>query len=121
MLAYGEGKSGLCAALALCLTVCFVCVREGKVSCDCGVRAIMFEKTLQDVVKGIRAKKRDPSDYISSVIAEIKVELKTSDVFIKAQAVSKQADRGGRGVIDAIIVVIIIVLMFLFSFIICVN
>lgn len=46
-----------------------------------------FEKTLQDVVKGIRANKRDPSDYISSTIAEIKVELKSSDAFIKAQAV----------------------------------
>ena len=48
---------------------------------------VMFEKTLQDVVKGIRANKRDPSDYISATIAEIKVELKTSDPFIKAQAV----------------------------------
>lgn len=27
----------------------------------------MFEKTLQDVVKGIRANKRDPSVYISQV------------------------------------------------------
>ncbi|CAM9229510.1 unnamed protein product, partial [Hapterophycus canaliculatus] len=49
----------------------------------------MFEKTLQDVVKGIRANKRDPSDYISATIAEIKVELKSSDAFIKAQAIRK--------------------------------
>lgn len=48
----------------------------------------MFEKTLQDVVKGIRANKRDPSDYISATIAEIKLELKSPDSFIKAQAVS---------------------------------
>lgn len=48
----------------------------------------MFEKTLQDVVKGIRANKRDPSDYISATIAEIKVELRSSDAFIKAQGVS---------------------------------
>lgn len=47
----------------------------------------MFEKTLQDVVKGIRANKRDPSDYISATIAEIKVELRSSDPFVKAQAV----------------------------------
>lgn len=53
--------------------------------------AAMFEKTLQDVVKGIRANKRDPSDYISATIAEIKVELKSSDAFIKAQAVSQRA------------------------------
>lgn len=53
----------------------------------------MFEKTLQDVVKGIRANKRDPSDYISATIAEIKVELKNSDAFIKAQAVRGRAER----------------------------
>lgn len=53
----------------------------------------MFEKTLQDVVKGIRANKRDPSDYISATIAEIKVELKSSDAFIKAQAVSERKPR----------------------------
>lgn len=47
----------------------------------------MFEKTLQDVVKGIRANKRDPSDFISTAIAEIKVELRSSDAFVKAQAV----------------------------------
>ena len=46
---------------------------------------------LHDVVKGIRANKRDPSDYISATIAEIKVELKSSDAFIKAQAVSQRA------------------------------
>ncbi|CBJ32812.1 Coatomer protein complex,delta sub-unit [Ectocarpus siliculosus] len=49
----------------------------------------MFEKSLQDVVKGIRANKRDPSDYISATIAEIKVELRSSDAFIKAQAIRK--------------------------------
>lgn len=54
---------------------------------ELGKPVTMFEKTLQDVVKGIRANKRDPSDYISATIAEIKVELKTSDAFIKAQAV----------------------------------
>lgn len=58
----------------------------------------MFEKTLQDVVKGIRANKRDPSDFISTAIAEIKVELKTSDAFIKAQAVSDQEQRPDRGI-----------------------
>ena len=47
----------------------------------------MFEKSLQDLVKGIRANKRDPSAFISGAIAEIKVELKSVDPFIKAQAV----------------------------------
>ncbi|CAM9389412.1 unnamed protein product, partial [Discosporangium mesarthrocarpum] len=49
----------------------------------------MFEKNLQDLVKGIRANKRDPSDYISASIAEIKIELKSSDPFLKAQAIRK--------------------------------
>ena len=33
---------------------------------------IMFEKSLQDLVKGIRANKRDPSAFISQAIAECK-------------------------------------------------
>ncbi|KAG5186742.1 Clathrin/coatomer adaptor, adaptin-like protein [Tribonema minus] len=49
----------------------------------------MFEKTLQDLVKGIRAHKRDPSAFISQSIAEIKLELRSVDPFIKAQAVRK--------------------------------
>ena len=35
-------------------------------------RGIMFEKSLQDLVKGIRANKRDPSAFISQAIAECK-------------------------------------------------
>jgi hypothetical protein len=46
----------------------------------------MFEKTLQDLVKGIRANKRDPGAFISQAIAEIKVELKNVDPFIKVGA-----------------------------------
>jgi Adaptin N terminal region len=49
----------------------------------------MFEKTLTDVVKGIRASKRDTSKYISQCIAEIKVELNSSDMFVKANALQK--------------------------------
>mmetsp|Transcript_9875 Transcript_9875/g.28025 ORF Transcript_9875/g.28025 Transcript_9875/m.28025 type:complete len:1289 (-) Transcript_9875:795-4661(-) len=49
----------------------------------------MFEKTLQDVVKGIRANKRDPKPFISLVIAECKKELKEMDVYVKAQAIRK--------------------------------
>jgi AP-3 complex subunit delta len=43
----------------------------------------MFEKTLTDLVKGIRAHKRDPSAFISQAIAEIKMELRSVDPFIK--------------------------------------
>ncbi|CAM9191853.1 unnamed protein product, partial [Chrysoparadoxa australica] len=49
----------------------------------------MFEKSLQDLVKGIRTHKRDPSAFISQAIAEIKGELKSQDPFVKAQAIRK--------------------------------
>lgn len=49
----------------------------------------MFEKNLQDLVKGIRSTKGDVSVYISQAMAEIKAELKSTDPFIKANAVRK--------------------------------
>lgn len=49
----------------------------------------MFEKTLTDVVKGIRASKRDTSLYISQCIAESKTEINSSDMFVKANALQK--------------------------------
>lgn len=49
----------------------------------------MFEKSLQDLVKGIRANKREPSAFISQAIAECKVELRSTDPFVKAQAIRK--------------------------------
>ena len=49
---------------------------------------LMYQKTLQDVVKGIRANKKDPSAFISVTISEIKTELKSPDPRVKAQAVS---------------------------------
>ena len=49
----------------------------------------MFEKTLQDVVKGIRASKRDTALYISQCIAEIKTEINSSDMYVKANALQK--------------------------------
>lgn len=45
----------------------------------------MFEKSLQDLVKGIRSHKRDPSAFISHSIQDIKQELKNVDPFVKAQ------------------------------------
>jgi len=47
------------------------------------------EKTLTDIVKGIRASKRDTGLYISSCIAEIKTELKSSDLSVKCNALQK--------------------------------
>lgn len=49
----------------------------------------MFEKNLQDLVKGIRSTKGDVSVYISQAMAEIKAELKSTDPFVKANAVRK--------------------------------
>ncbi|KAG3034398.1 AP-3 complex subunit delta-1 [Phytophthora cactorum] len=49
----------------------------------------MFEKNLQDLVKGIRSAKGDVTVYISQALQEIKAELRHTDPFIKAQAVRK--------------------------------
>ena len=49
----------------------------------------MFEKTLTDVVKGIRASKRDTAKYISQCISEIKKEIASSDMHVKANALNK--------------------------------
>jgi AP-3 complex subunit delta-1 len=51
--------------------------------------SIMFEKSLTDLVKGIRAHKHNEEAYIRNAIAEIKNELKTSDIKKKAVAIQK--------------------------------
>lgn len=47
----------------------------------------IFQRTLQDLIKGIRNHKKDSSEFISTAFAEIKNELRSTDVFIKAEAV----------------------------------
>jgi len=54
---------------------------------------LMYQKTLQDLVKGIRANKKDPSAFISLTISEIKAELKSPDPRVKAQAVGRNFPR----------------------------
>ena len=49
----------------------------------------MFEKTLTDLVRGIRACKRDIGLYISKCISEIKEEIKSTDLHIKTNALQK--------------------------------
>jgi AP-3 complex subunit delta-1 len=49
----------------------------------------MFEKTLTDVIKGIRANKQDEPKYIPACLDEIRVEIKRPDMDIKANALSK--------------------------------
>ena len=50
---------------------------------------MVFEKTLTDIVKGIRTSKRDTGLYISSCIAEIKSEINSTDPHTKANALQK--------------------------------
>lgn len=56
----------------------------------------MFEKTLPDIVKGIRSHKKDPDAYLQRVLGEIREEVKSADQKIKAQAVEKLVYVRGR-------------------------
>lgn len=47
----------------------------------------IFQRGLQDLIKGIRSHKKDVSPFISKTISEIKTELRSTDPFIKAEAV----------------------------------
>mmetsp|Transcript_6953 Transcript_6953/g.15124 ORF Transcript_6953/g.15124 Transcript_6953/m.15124 type:complete len:167 (-) Transcript_6953:990-1490(-) len=49
----------------------------------------LFQASLQDLIKGIRLSKKDPSAYISKAILAIKRELRSTDAFLKAEAVRK--------------------------------
>lgn len=52
----------------------------------------IFQNGLQDLVRGIRSNKRDPKTFISQQIVEIKNELKSTDTYIKAEAVNNNDD-----------------------------
>lgn len=49
----------------------------------------MFEKSLTDLVKGIRANKNNESAFITTCLAEIRQEVAASDIRKKAVAVQK--------------------------------
>lgn len=49
----------------------------------------IFQRSLQDLIKGIRAHKRDSGAFISQAIADIKTELRSTDTFLKAEAIRK--------------------------------
>nr|CAB3222285.1 AP-3 complex subunit delta-1 [Phallusia mammillata] len=51
----------------------------------------IFDKNLQDLVRGIRNHKEDEAHFISQCIDEIKVELKQENLAVKANAVNKLA------------------------------
>lgn len=49
----------------------------------------MWERTLQDLVRGLRANKKDESKFIAKVVDEIRQEIKSDDMELKAGAVLK--------------------------------
>jgi AP-3 complex subunit delta-1 len=51
----------------------------------------MFEKTLNELIKGIRAHKGSEAKYIDSSIVDCRKEIKSRDLEVKAQAILKLA------------------------------
>ncbi|KAK7464464.1 AP-3 complex subunit delta [Stygiomarasmius scandens] len=49
----------------------------------------MWERTLQDLIRGLRANKKDESQFIAKAIEEIRTEIKGDDMELKAGAVLK--------------------------------
>ncbi len=52
---------------------------------------ILFQESLQDLVKGIRANRRNEEEYLRKRVADISEECRTSDMEKKAVAVLKLA------------------------------
>lgn len=50
---------------------------------------ILFQQSLQDLVKGIRANRRDEDQYVRSKLAEIADECRSADMAKKTTAVLK--------------------------------
>ena len=49
----------------------------------------MWERTLQDLVRGLRANKKDEARFIAKAVDEIRHEIKSDDMELKAGAVLK--------------------------------
>ncbi|KZT27607.1 Adaptor protein complex AP-3 delta subunit [Neolentinus lepideus HHB14362 ss-1] len=49
----------------------------------------MWERTLQDLIRGLRANKKDESKFIAQAVDEIRQEIKSKDMELKAAAVLK--------------------------------
>lgn len=49
----------------------------------------MWERTLQDLIRGLRANKRDESKFIADAVDEIRTEIKSKDMELKAAALLK--------------------------------
>lgn len=49
----------------------------------------MWERTLKDLIRGLRANKRDESKFIAEAVDEIRREVKSKDMELKAGAILK--------------------------------
>ncbi len=49
----------------------------------------MWERTLQDLIRGLRANKKDESKFIARAVDEIRSEIRSDDMDLKAGAVMK--------------------------------
>ncbi|KAJ3280843.1 hypothetical protein HDU76_009070, partial [Blyttiomyces sp. JEL0837] len=49
----------------------------------------MFEKSLTDLIRGIRANKKNEEAYINLCLDEIRVEVRKNDLDVKAVAIAK--------------------------------
>lgn len=50
---------------------------------------VLFQESLQDLVKGIRANRRNEDEYVRKRVADIGEECRTPDMYKKAVAVLK--------------------------------
>ena len=49
----------------------------------------MWERTLQDLIRGLRANKKDEAKFIAKAVDEIREEIRSKDMELKAGAVLK--------------------------------
>ena len=49
----------------------------------------MWERTLQDLIRGLRANKQDEAKFIAQAVDEIRQEIRSKDMELKAGAVLK--------------------------------
>lgn len=49
----------------------------------------MWERTLQDLIRGLRANKKDEAKFIAQAVDEIRREVRNKDMDLKAAAVLK--------------------------------
>ena len=49
----------------------------------------MWERTLQDLIRGLRANKKDEGKFIAQAVDEITQEIKSKDMELKAGAILK--------------------------------